>query len=209
MGIFLSFLSDEMEWRTMFALGIIMPAVIIYLAHKVMPETPRWYTLKYRYDDAKRVLYQIYPVGYNVDLVLDDMKESLERERLAEKSLGWQAVFCPTPAFRRMLVVGIGAAMGQQICGVDAIQYYLLDILASSVDSENAQNVILVLLGLIKLSCILVAGKMVDHRGRRPLVFVSLVGTLVVSVMPGSELVIVKCALICTLPTKLSTTIQN
>lgn len=176
MGIFLSFLSDEMEWRTMFALGIILPVVIIYLAHKVMPETPRWFTLKYRYDDAKSVLSQIYPPGYNVDLVIDDMKESLERERLAEKSLGWQAVFCPTPAFRRMLLVGLGTAMGQQICGVDAIQYYLLDILASSVDSENAQNGLLVLLGLIKLSCILVAGKLVDHRGRRPLVFLSLIG---------------------------------
>ena len=160
----------------MFALGIIMPSVMIYLAYKVMPESPRWYTLKFRYDEARNVLYQIYPAGYNVDLVLDDIKESLERERLAERSLGWRAIFCPTPAFRRMLIVGLGTAAGQQLCGVDAIQYYLLDILASSVDSEMAQNVILVLLGLIKLVCILVAGKLVDYRGRRPLFFLSLIG---------------------------------
>lgn len=178
MGIFLAFLSDDMEWRTMFLLGIIMPMAMIYLAHKVMPETPRWYALKYRYEEARSVLYQIYPTGYNVDLVLNDIKESLERERLAEKSMGWGAIFCPTPAFRRMLIVGLGTAMAQQIVGVDAIQYYLLDIIASSVDSPTVQNVVLVLLGLVKLVCILVAGKFMDTRGRRPLFFLSLIGMI-------------------------------
>jgi len=176
MGLIFSPMDDATEWRICFALGMIMPCVMISLAYRVMPESPRWYSLKYRYDEARSVLAQIYPSGYNVDLVLDDIKESLERERRAENSLGWGAIFCPTPAFRRMLLVGLGNAMAQQIVGVDAIQYYLMDIIASSVDSKAAQPVVLVMLGLIKLVCILVAGKFVDYRGRRPLLFSSLIG---------------------------------
>jgi MFS family permease len=177
MGLFLSGLNDAIEWRFMFLLGTILPCVMIYVATKVMPETPRWYCLKDRYDEARKVLYDIYPPGFNVDLVIEDIKESLERERLAEKTLGWSVIFHPTPAFRRMLVVGIGILVAQQAVGIDAIQYYLLDVLSSTIDSKQGQNLVLILLGLIKLGCIFVAGKLFDTRGRRFFVYLSLIGT--------------------------------
>jgi len=176
MGLFLAHLPDEIQWRTMFAMGTILPCAMIYLATKVMPETPRWYVLKFRYDEARSVLYSMYPTGYNVDLVIDDIKESLERERIAEETLGWSTILHPSPAFRRMLLVGLGMAAAQQLVGIDAIQYYLLDVIESSTDDKMAQNMILILLGCIKLSCIFVAGKFFDSRGRRPLVFISLIG---------------------------------
>ena len=178
MGIILSLtVSEGMEWRAMFLLGTILPFVVIYLALRVMPETPRWYTLKDRVEEAKGVLYQIYPPGFNVDLIVADIQESLQRERLAEKTIGWHTIFCPTPGFRRMLTVGIGIAAAQQLVGIDAIQYYLLDIIASATESVAAQNAILMLLGAIKLGCIFIAGKFVDSRGRRPILFISLIGT--------------------------------
>lgn len=122
MGLFLSHLPSEIEWRAIFAVGIILPCVIIYLAIKVMPETPRWYCLKLRYKEARSVLSSIYPAGYNVDLIMDDIKESLARERIAEETIGWGAIFSPTPAVRQMLLVGLFMAVSQQLVGVDAIQ---------------------------------------------------------------------------------------
>ena len=49
--------------------------------------------------------------------IIDDIKEALERERIAEQSLGWSVILSPTPAFRRMLLVGIGTAIAQQAVG--------------------------------------------------------------------------------------------
>lgn len=179
MGVFLAHLSDDIEWRVIFALGIILPCVMIYLSMKIMPETPRWYCLKYRYEEARSVLHYIYPAGYNVDFVIDDIKESLERERIAEETLGWGTIFRPSPAFRRMLIVGLFMAASQQLVGIDAIQYYLLDVIESTTDSELSQNLLLILLGVTKLSCVYLAGKYFDYKGRRPLVFVSLIGCTV------------------------------
>jgi MFS family permease len=76
-----------------------------------------------------------------------------------------------------MLLVGVGTAIAQQAVGIDAIQYYLIDVLdESGVKSERAQLVILILLGLVKLGFIFVGGKLFDKRGRRPLLFASLIG---------------------------------
>ena len=159
MGIVLGGMSESIRWRFMFLLGTILPLCMIYLATNVIAETPRWYVLKFRYDDAKAVLRNIYPPGYNVDLVVDDIKESLERERLAEKTLGWRTIFFPTAAFRRMLLVGCAMAIAQQAVGIDAIQYYLLDVLEKTVDQKSVQNIILIILGMIKLFCIFIGGE--------------------------------------------------
>jgi MFS family permease len=170
-------MSESVQWRVMFLIVTILPSAMIYLSIKVMAETPRWYVLKDRYDEAKSVLQRIYPPGYNVDSVVEDIKEALERDRFAEKNLGWRAVFFPTAAFRRTLIVGCGIAIAQQAVGIDAIQYYLLDVLEQTIEEKPLQNIILIILGIIKLVCIFIGGKLFDSRGRRPLVYISLIGT--------------------------------
>lgn len=112
-----------------------------------------------------------------MDPVVDDIKESIERDATAEKEVGWNIIWHPTPAFRRMLWVGVGTAIAQQAVGIDAIQYFLIDILyQSGVQSQNSQTLVLIFLGLVKLFFVYVGGKLFDRCGRRPLFFVSLVG---------------------------------
>lgn len=77
-----------------------------------------------------------------------------------------------------MLLVGVGTAISQQAVGIDAIQYYLIDVLEESgVESEKGRLGILILLGVLKLMFILVGGKLFDRRGRKPLFYASLLGT--------------------------------
>jgi MFS family permease len=122
--------------------------------------------------------------GYDVTPILIDMKEALERETTAGKTMGWDMVLFPTPAFRRMLLVGVGIAIAQQAVGIDAIQYFLVYILEESgIGDRGAQTGILIFLGLIKLLFIIVGGKLFDRRGRRPLLFVSLCGMAAALVM--------------------------
>lgn len=177
MGIFFADIETGAQWRIMLAMGMILPSIMIFLVINVMPESPRWLVQKYREEEAKVVLEQVYPPDYPVQEIIDDIKEALERERIAENTIGWNVIWSPTPAFRRMLMVGVGTAVAQQLVGIDALQYYLVDVLKSSgVTSERMQSFILVCLGGVKLGVIFVSGHLFDAKGRRPLFFASLIG---------------------------------
>ena len=106
----------------------------------------------------------------------------MERERVAQRAIGWQMIFCsPSPAIRRMLLVGVGTSIAQQFVGIDAILYYVLDVLErSGIESEKNRLGVLVLLGLLKLAFIQVSAKLFDRRGRRPLLCTSLAGKLAI-----------------------------
>lgn len=180
MGLFLADLNIGLQWRLMFLFGAILPCVMIFLVLKVMPESPRWFVAQNQDENAKHVLSQVYPPNFNVDLVIADIRESLERERMAEQTTGWSVLLSPSPAFRRMLMIGWAVAIAQQATGVDALQYYLVDVIESSgVTNERVQSLLLIILGLIKLAFILVGGKFFDIKGRRPLFFISLIGMAV------------------------------
>ena len=47
----------------MFAIGTIIPCILVILVLTVMSESPRWLVQKERYDYAKVVLKQIYGPG--------------------------------------------------------------------------------------------------------------------------------------------------
>jgi MFS family permease len=176
-GLIFKPIPDGREWRYMFILGAILPVVMIVLVLTVMPESPRWLVQKNREEEAKAILQKIYPDGYNVDLVISDIKEALEREEAAEIGVGWEIIMFPTPAFRRMLLVGVGTAVAQQAVGIDAIQYYLPDVLEDSgIESDKKQSIFLIFLGILKLIFIVVGGKLFDKKGRKPLLLVSLGG---------------------------------
>ena len=179
MGIFFGGIKTGSQWRIQLAMGMILPSCMIFLVLNIMPESPRWFVSKGREEEAMVVLEQIYPVSYPVSEIVDDIKEALERERIAEETIGWNVILRPTPAFRRMLVIGIGVAIAQQAVGIDALQYYLVEILDSSgLHSERMQSFFMVCLGGVKLGVVFVSGYLFDSRGRRPLFFASLLGTL-------------------------------
>lgn len=161
-------------------MGVIIPIILIYLATFVMPESPRWLVSKNRESDAAQVLKMVYPDGYDVNVVVREISQGLEKEAIAEHAVGWDVILFPTPAFKRMLMVGVGTAIAQQAVGIDAIQYFLVYILdESGIKSRNAQMGILVVIGVIKLGVIVLAGYLFDRKGRRPLLFVSLLGCAV------------------------------
>lgn len=171
-------LDDDQSWRFMFATGCILPIIVIFLASCVMGESPRWLISKGEEGKGARVLRKIYGDDYDVDPIVLDIKESLERETIAWKNTGWDAVLFPSPAFRRMLLVGVGIAVSQQVVGIEAIQYYLEKILETAgLDSRDPTTAyILIGLAIVKLIFIIIGGKLFDRKGRRPILFVSICG---------------------------------
>jgi len=178
-GIIFYDVDDSLEWRLMFLMGCILPLIVILVSQYIMPESPRWLVSKNRTEEAKVILRNIYPNNQHqqIETVIRDIQEALQRERLAENTMGWTMLLCPTPAIRRMLLVGIGMAISQQAVGIDAIQYYLIEIIASAgMESDKAQLGVLIILGVLKLMFVVIASKVVDKRGRKPLLLLSLAG---------------------------------
>lgn len=168
---------EDNGWRFMFSFGLVMPLVLVFLLFKIMPESPRWLVSKGRDDEAKLVLKIVYPDDYDIDDVIVEIRDSIERELEVENFVGWEKIFNPTPALRRMVLVGFGAAIGQQIVGIDAIQYFLIYILEEAgIRGKVEQSIILIALGAFKLMIVFVAGSLFDLSGRRPLIFTSLIG---------------------------------
>ena len=119
----------------------------------------------------------VFFLGYDVDKEIEDMQEALEIERAAEDTVGWNAILKPSPSVFRMLVLGVGTSVIQQAVGIDAIQYYLIEVLNNSgITDEKQQLGVLILLGFVKLGFVFVGGTLFDSRGRRPLLFMSLAG---------------------------------
>lgn len=111
--------------------------------------------------------------------VLEDIRLNVRRDLVADRQFGWDLIFYPTPAVKRMLIVGVGVAICQQAVGIDAIQYFLVYILdQSGVASDTKKAWILSGLGLVKLFFVIVASRLFDTKGRRPLMFLSCAGTI-------------------------------
>ena len=176
-GIVFYGVDDGLEWRLMFICGCILPIVVIILSRTVMVESPRYLVSKGLDAEAKEILRKIYPANFDVEPIAQDIKEAIEREQIAEQNNGWNVILFPTPAIRRMMIVGVGTAIAQQAVGIDAIQYYLIDVLEQSgIESDKAQLGVLMLLGVLKLMFVVLSSKLLDRRGRRPLLFISLIG---------------------------------
>jgi sugar porter (SP) family MFS transporter len=183
-GIVFYEVEDGLEWRLMLSCGCILPVIVIILSRTVMVESPRYLVGKGLDGEAKEILRTIYPPGFDIDPIAQDIKEAIEREELAEQNVGWNVILFPTPAIRRMLLVGIGTAIAQQAVGIDAIQYYLIDVLErSGIESDKAQLGVLMLLGVLKLVFVVLSSKLLDRRGRRPLLFISLIGMSVALIL--------------------------
>ena len=125
-GVVLGFASSLLGvgWRIMVALGAVLPIGMVVLTTWVLPESPRWLVAHQNESLARAILERIYPTEALVDDIVGEMKSSLELERAASKLVGWQAMFRPTPAVRRTLVVGVGIACIQQVVGIDDVMFY-------------------------------------------------------------------------------------
>jgi hypothetical protein len=153
-----------------------------------MPESPRWLLAKNQDAAARVILAQITPPEEDLEHVVRTIRDSIELEEAASKAAGWKAIRHPSPAVQRMLLVGVGMAVIQQAIGIDSIMFYLLFVIkGSGVKSDLGQTLALILLGTVKLVFVFVGARLFDSKGRRPLLFTSLVGCAL-------SLVVVSCS---------------
>ncbi|MGH3898784.1 MAG: sugar porter family MFS transporter [Pseudonocardiaceae bacterium] len=168
-GFGLAFASS---WRWMLLIGVI-PAIVLLIGMLGMPDTPRSLVRRGLPDQGRAVL-----VGLRGDPVRADreLTEIVELERL-QRTAHTRARLS-SPWVRRLLLLGAGLAVFQQITGINAIVYYQPTVLTGLGMSDTTALLFGFVNGLVNIVTIalVVRSKVVDRRGRKPILLVGLVG---------------------------------
>ncbi|HEV7827332.1 MAG TPA: sugar porter family MFS transporter [Pseudonocardiaceae bacterium] len=160
------------SWRWMLLIGV-FPAVVLLVGMLAMPDTPRSLIRRGQPDQARAVL-----VGLRGDTAETEREfaeiTSLERQQHDSRTLARLSA----PWVRKLLLLGALLAVFQQITGINAIVYYAPTILTGFGVSKTTALLFGFLNGLVNIGTIalVVRSKVVDRRGRKPVLLAGLVG---------------------------------
>jgi SP family sugar:H+ symporter-like MFS transporter len=174
-GILLAFivnalLADSGAWRWMLGLAV-LPSVALLVGMFFMPETPRWLVSRGRDNNARDVLLQS-RTEEEAEQEIRDIKEVERQEEGGLREL-------MAPWVRPALVVAIGLAVFQQIIGINTIIYYAPTTLTNVGYGNAAAIYANLIIGAINVLMTLVAIRIIDSTGRKPLLLGGLVGMVI------------------------------
>ncbi len=159
-------------WRWMFGLGAI-PSGLFFTGVLWLPESPRFLVKAGEFERAKAVLGKIGNAGF-----VQDTFNNIEKSLHGVKIVPLKEVF--SKAVRPALIIGIGLAVFQQLCGINVVFNYTSTIFESVGANLDRQLMETVLIGVVNLIFTVFAMWQVDKLGRRPLI---LIGSISLSVI--------------------------
>jgi major inositol transporter-like SP family MFS transporter len=157
-------------WRIMFGVCA-LPAIALFFGMMRMPESPRWLVEKGRDEDALAVLKQV----RSEDRALAELRqvETIREEEKGDNQMSFGAIFS-NRWLRRIVFVGIGVSVTQQLTGINSIMYYGSRVLEQSGFSETAATLANTLFGLAAVVGGIIALYNMDRLDRRKTFFIGL-----------------------------------
>jgi sugar porter (SP) family MFS transporter len=175
-GISVSFFSNYFllalgpdSWRWM--LGVqVLPALLFFLLLTRVPESPRWLLSRGREERAQAVLAALHG-QHEAQRELAEMRASLVAGSSASRM---RSLF--GRRLRFVLLFAFGIAFFQQVTGINAVLYYLPTIFAQAGGGLASAFRQSVMVGLVNVGMTLVAIRLIDRLGRRPLLIGGVAG---------------------------------
>ncbi|GHK02027.1 major myo-inositol transporter IolT [Streptomyces sp. Y2F8-2] len=168
-------------WRRMLVIATI-PAVVLWFGMLVMPESPRWLASRTRFNDALEVLKQVRS-QQRAEAELAEVSALAVKEE-QEKLGGWQDMRS-TPWVRKLMFVGFGIAIVQQITGVNTIMYYGTQILTDAGFAADSALTANIANGVISVLATFVGIWLLGRVNRRPMLMTGQVGTAAALLLIG------------------------
>jgi MFS transporter, SP family, major inositol transporter len=167
-------------WRYMLVVAA-LPAIALFVGMLRMPESPRWLVHKGRDRDALEVLKQVRSPE-RAEAELAEVHELAEEEKEAQQG-GWKDL--AVPWIRRLLIIGIGLGVVQQLTGINSVMYYGTQILEEAGFSNNAAVILNILNGVFSLSGLAVGISLMNRVNRRTMLLFGLTGTTTAHLLIG------------------------
>lgn len=176
------FHASDNTWRYMMLVAA-LPAVALFVGMLKMPESPRWLVLKGRDEDALNVLRQV----RSEERAVAEMEEvrALAEVARQEQQGSLREVFA-TKWTRRLLFIGIGLAVFQQLTGINSMMYYGELILQDAGFDHQVALIVNVFNGVASVSAMMIALKfIIDRFNRRAILLFGFIGTTTCHVLAG------------------------
>ncbi len=180
-GDILASWNGQVGWRWMFGAEAV-PAFLFFVLMFLVPESPRWLVKNGRGDEAGRVLGRVGGAGFAAAALRDI------RETLAAGDAGrvrFRALL--EPGMTRVLLIGIALAVYQQWCGINVIFYYAQEIFTAAGYGVSDVLFNIVVTGAVNMVFTLVAIRLVDRLGRKPLMTAGAAGLAVTFGLIGAS----------------------
>lgn len=160
-------------WRWMLVIATV-PAVVLWFGMLVMPESPRWLASQSRFSEALEVLRQVRS-QQRAEAELSEVSALAVKDE-QEKLGGWQDIKS-VPWVRKLVFVGFGIAIVQQITGVNTIMYYGTQILTDAGFASDSALTANIANGVISVLATFVGIWLLGRVNRRPMLMVGQIGT--------------------------------
>ncbi len=158
-------------WRWMFWAQAV-PAVLFLVSLALVPESPRYLVAKGKVSEAKDVLSRLFG-SQSADRVVGEIQSTLTTDhqpRMADLKDP------ATGKWRRIVWVGIGLAVFQQLVGINVIFYYGTMLWQAVGFTEAQAFQTQAINDGISIGAVLVALLLIDKIGRKPLLLIGSVG---------------------------------
>ncbi|MEU0497408.1 sugar porter family MFS transporter [Mycobacterium sp. NPDC006124] len=164
-------IQDPHVWRIMLAVASI-PAVALLVGMLFLPDSPRWYGLKGRFEEARTVL------GYSLDSrEADEEFEAIvaHAERTMTSRTPW-TVIRDVPWIRKVVLIGCGLAIVQQATGINTVNYYAPTILEQSGLGVSASLIATIAVGVTSVVTTIIGIILLGFVGRRTMLLIGFSG---------------------------------
>ncbi|WP_226667612.1 sugar porter family MFS transporter [Microbulbifer aggregans] len=161
-------------WRWMFWVEII-PAVLFFVALLLIPESPRYLVLTRQTERATDVLRKLYGEA-RVQEKLEHIRASVAGDHQPQLSDLLHTSGKGLGRVRKIVWVGIGLAVFQQLVGINVVFYYGAVLWQAVGFSEADALLINIISGGVSIGACLITMALVDRIGRRPILLVGSIG---------------------------------
>jgi len=173
--------NGQAGWRWMFGAEAV-PAFLFFLLMFLIPESPRWLVKNGRDAEAGKILARVGGTGF-AGQALREIRDTLSTGEI--RKVRFRSLF--GPGLAKVLVVGVVLAIYQQWCGINVIFYYAEEIFTAAGYGVSGVLFNIVITGTVNLIFTLIAIRLVDRLGRKPLMMAGSAGLAVVFGLIGAS----------------------
>jgi MFS transporter, SP family, major inositol transporter len=160
-------------WRWMLLVAAI-PAIALFIGLFFLPESPRWFAVRGKLDEAKQILGLSRPPEEAAE-EYNTIATHAERDVAEDKGAALRDLRAYA-WMRRVLWIGIGLAIVQQATGINTVNYYAPTILESAGVGTSAALVLTIAVGVVGVGGTVLGIYLLGHVNRRPLVITGFIG---------------------------------